>query len=443
MSSRSALTGALRRSRALIVVCVPLLGLSPIAMALGFFAGGETRSGSDSVAGQAAPAKVSLQLGATINVRLDVEVSTQTSHLLAPISARVVREVSVPEGVAIPLGVEVRGRIEKLIPSSTPTDRARIMLRFSRLEIPGEPSAPIQARVAQVENARETVLPNGMIQGVLASELPVSFIQKAAKKLGKSGSPAGEQAQQAQQSMLGKPDTSIVYPAGADLELVLEKPLELDRVFVSSTPGPPSPDDLASMERAIEERPARASSKDGKPGDPLNLVIIGSESEIRQAFEKAGWAEPEKASGKSVWEATRAIIGDVGYGKAPVSDLYLMGEKETLAFAKMLNTVAKRHHLRLWRTRAATSSGQEIWVGASTHDTGYDIRPGVISHAIDSDIDAERTKVGADLIVTGCVERLQLLTRSNPLTEGLTATGAEWKTDGRLLAMELKPGGGC
>jgi triphosphoribosyl-dephospho-CoA synthetase len=99
--------------------------------------------------------------------------------------------------------------------------------------------------------------------------------------------------------------------------------------------------------------------------------------------------------------------------------------------------------LRAWGTRATTSSGQEIWVGASTHDTGYYIRPGVIWHAIEYDIDAERTKVGANLIVTGCVERLQLLTRSNPLTEGLTVTGATWKTDGRLLAMELKPERGC
>jgi hypothetical protein len=65
MSFRSALTGALKRFRALFVVSVPFLGHSAITRAMGFFAGGETRFGSDSVAWQATPAKVSLQPGAT------------------------------------------------------------------------------------------------------------------------------------------------------------------------------------------------------------------------------------------------------------------------------------------------------------------------------------------------------------------------------------------
>jgi len=40
--------------------------------------------------------------------------------------------------------------------------------------------------------------------------------------------------------------------------------------------------------------------------------------------------------------------------------------------------------------------------------------------------------------VTRRVATLRLVTRPAPLSEGLTATGASWKTDGRLLAIELK-----
>ena len=105
----------------------------------------------------------------------------------------------------------------------------------------------------------------------------------------------------------------------------------------------------------------------------------------------------------------------------------------------MLNTVAKRHHLRLWRSDTRTADGRDIWLGAATHDNGYDVRPGVVSHAIDPDLDDERAKVAADLAVTGLVTTEQLVTRANPLSEGLTATGASWKTDGRLLAIQLKP----
>lgn len=45
---------------------------------------------------------------------------------------------------------------------------------------------------------------------------------------------------------------------------------------------------------------------------------------------------------------------------------------------------------------------------------------------------------GAGLIATGAVSRAELVTRPDPLSEGLTATGVTWKTDGCLLALELK-----
>jgi hypothetical protein len=138
-----------------------------------------------------------------------------------------------------------------------------------------------------------------------------------------------------------------------------------------------------------------------------------------------------------VWDTVRAVADNQGFGRAPVSDLYLFGHREDLAFEKGLNTFLKRHHLRLWRTAATTPGGREIWLGAATHDTGLDVHPGVVSHAIDPDLDAERAKVGADLRVTGRVAAEQLVTRPNPLRQGLTATGGTWKTDGQLLVIDL------
>jgi hypothetical protein len=53
----------------------------------------------------------------------------------------------------------------------------------------------------------------------------------------------------------------------------------------------------------------------------------------------------------------------------------------------------------------------------------------------------ERSKVGADLMAGGMVAAEQLVTRPNPLSEGKTATGGTWKTDGRMLVIELKTSG--
>ena len=132
------------------------------------------------------------------------------------------------------------------------------------------------------------------------------------------------------------------------------------------------------------------------------------------------------------------MASDNGYENAPVSQLYLYGRVEDLAFEKTLNTFLKRHHLRLWRTLVPAPDGREIWIGASTHDIGLDVHFGVVSHEIDPDLDVERAKVGADLMAGGLVSAERLVSRPNPLTEGKTATGGTWTTDGQLLLIELK-----
>lgn len=390
--------------------------------------------------GQAA--SVTLPAGSVLYLRLESAASTKTSHLREPVTARVVREVPASPNnaeIAIPVGAVVRGLVEKLVPSSSPTDRARLRLRFTRLEIPEQAPVALAVRVTEVENARESILADGTVQGVLASELPLTMLEDALEKLRKSRSDVGTEAQKAQEQALGKADTAIEFPAGTDLHVVLQKPLALERLFPSAVNAQLSSGVSASLERLLADVPQRASGKDGKPGDPLNLIVVGNADEIRRAFQEAGWAEAEKLSGKSLWETVRAVAANKGYKEAPVSQLYLFGRAEDLAFQKMLNTFAERHHLRLWRSAATTAEGREIWLGAATHDVGWDIRPGVVSHAIEPEIDREREKVGADFSVTGHVAAMRLVTRPNPLSEGLTATGAAWKTDGQLLAVELKP----
>ncbi|HKS95887.1 MAG TPA: LssY C-terminal domain-containing protein, partial [Terriglobia bacterium] len=273
------------------------------------------------------------------------------------------------------------------------------------------------------------------------SEIPVSRLEGVLGTLAKNNPEIGGEIQKASQRNLGQSDTAIVFPAGADLALVLDKPLAVERIFPPAVPGQFDSNVTAAVEQMLTEAPHRAESKDGKPGDPLNLVVIGSAGQIQKAFVAAGWLAAEVKNEKSIMRTVRAIAGDEGYGSAPVSQLYVYGRQEDLAFEKMLNTFTKRHHLRLWRTSKTTPEGREIWLGAATHDTGIDIHPGVVSHAIDPDLDAERSKVGADLEFTGLVSGEQLLTRSEPLSQGLTATGGTWKTDGRLLGIELKPGG--
>jgi hypothetical protein len=111
-----------------------------------------------------------------------------------------------------------------------------------------------------------------------------------------------------------------------------------------------------------------------------------------------------------------------------------------LAHAEPLAVVAQRHHLRLWKAPFQVD-GQELWVGAGTHDIGFerDQRNNGVTHKIDPDVDLERDFIGQSLQETGLVAKLSYVTPSKPNKEAKTATGGSFHSDGRLLVIHLMP----
>ena len=95
-----------------------------------------------------------------------------------------------------------------------------------------------------------------------------------------------------------------------------------------------------------------------------------------------------------------------------MSELTLFGRVQDygLAHAEPIQVVAQRHHLRLWKAPFKVE-GQELWVGAATHDIGFDRdqRNNGITHKIDPNIDDEREFVGRTLDETGLVAKLSYI----------------------------------
>jgi len=205
----------------------------------------------------AKPGSQSLPAGYALYLRLEAPISTTASHFHDVVKARIIREVGSANRVLIPLGAEVQGRIEKLIPSSSPTDRARLLIRYDKLIIPGNPAVTLAGHISEVENARENVLQDGTIQGVLTSDLPVSHLEDA---MGKVAGQDGELSKYGQKAF-GKSDTSINYEAGTDLTLVLDKPLSLAEMPPSGSFNqlpPVVPDAVARM---LQGAPQRAQER--------------------------------------------------------------------------------------------------------------------------------------------------------------------------------------
>jgi hypothetical protein len=290
-----------------------------------------------------------------------------------------------------------------------------------------------------VSNARETLLADGTIVGVLESEAPATLLSGVLQKLGQIDPSVNDQIQK---QKIGQVNAAIEFPAGTDIQFTLTEPLRLRRLVPSAGPGELPAGFRASVANVLADAPKRAVSKENKPGDPINLVFVGTAQEIEQAFRQAGWTEPKKKNDQSIWKTAVAVINNDGYNAAPVSDLYLFGRKEDLAFEKTLNTFNKRHHLRLWQSPASAPDGRPIWLAAATHDVGIEPYRGGVSHATDSNLDDERAQVGSDLYLGGAVQAAEFIAPPNPLSSGMTATGGAWHTDGRLFVLDLKSGVG-
>ncbi|MGO8788582.1 MAG: LssY C-terminal domain-containing protein [Terriglobia bacterium] len=386
---------------------------------------------------KAMPDGPTLPAGKVLYLHLQTAVSTKTSKEGQAVAASLAREVDVTGGIGIPFGATLNGTIAKCSQPTAADQRAELLLSFDSLTIPGEGKFPVKGHLSGVSNARETLTADGTIVGVLESETPASLLSGVLGKLGQMDTSINDQIQK---QKIGQVNTAIELPLGTDLQFTLTEPLSLKRLVPSGGPRELPAALRSSVENVLADAPKRAVSKANRPGDPINLVFVGTAQEIEQAFRQAGWNEPKKKNQQSIWKTAQAVINDDGYNAAPVSDLYVFGRKEDLAFEKTLDTFNKRHHLRLWQAATTAPDGRPIWLAAATHDIGIDVHPGVISHATDSDLDDERSQVGYDLYLGGSVQAAELVAPPSPLNSGVTATGGKWHTDGRLFVIDLKGG---
>ena len=164
---------------------------------------------------------------------------------------------------------------------------------------------------------------------------------------------------------------------------------------------------------------------DGLPGDPVNLVLIGTADQLRSAFKTAGWSEADRLGLASSWRMVVAFVLNSPYPTAPFSTLYLFGRGQDIGFQKAIDdSPRKRHHIRFWalaldhaeetvgtaafwlNTDRPPEDARVLWVGAGTRDTGFSLTRLTfqVTHATDDDTNAERDYIVAELMKHQVIE---------------------------------------
>lgn len=207
--------------------------------------------------------------------------------------------------------------------------------------------------------------------------------------------------------------------------------------------------------------PLYCVTPDGFASDPLNVGVIATRRQLIGAMEKAGWYLADRHNFRNVTRQVLSFVFDWPYKHAPVSNLYLFGRKQDVAFEiPIAGGSGSRHHVRFWATtyqegkrltvrsihwhhRSSHVFGDNLlWVGAASRDIGIaPVRHNFqLTHMIHPDTNQERETVVSRLRDAGLVQKTHGIKLDDPYRLANRALRGYLHTDGVMTIVHLKPG---
>lgn len=375
-----------------------------------------------------------LPYGSEIEVRLLHHIGSRISHLGDPVDAAIITPVYVRGTLLLPAGTLISGSIEHIdrLGLGLRHVAARLDLHFTQLKLADGEIVPIDARVASVENARESVRTDGAIIGIN----PTANFSTGVSALFTLSNLAEREFRL---PILGfkilaarSPDAEIAFGAGTEMLLRVTGNTEVAPP-VNQQPAVPllATSQIAAVQTILAALPAQQTNRGrNHPSDLVNVLLIGNREEVNRAFRASGWSVPESHGVMALYHMFHCAVERKSYSKLPMSNLKLNGSVPDAAFEKSLNTFARRHHIRLWYDPQSNA-----WLGAATEDVSYKMYKGHLTHATDKDIDNERAKIVNDLAFTGCVEKGALIPRAS--LKPAQDFGSSLLTDGDIAVLQL------
>jgi hypothetical protein len=372
------------------------------------------------------------------------------THFEAKVIGPVLRE-----GVDfLPSGSVVTGTVTKSasVRFGILRERAKLEVGFDGCRLPDGTALECTVSLEGVDNAREKA--NGdRIKGVLAASHPYSWlngwwyrpgtllVSRSAYGLTGAGgeiythfaaTPLGAAAVISSEMLLYRlPDPEIKFPTGTELLVRVQVPDDFA----------PSPEPLVPLSPELSEWVAAQPEEVYLPnkklaGDIIQLVFVGSREQVERAFLAAGWSTVQPLTRRSFTHMYSAFLAMKADPTAPIAPLVYRGNTATLSFQKTLNTVSKRHHIRIWPA-SFPGLDTQVWLAAATHDTTItvDEKRMSLTHRIDRFIDRERSTVVNDLSIAGCAGGIGSVPRPQAIRR--PGSGEPSVTDGNAAVLFL------
>ncbi len=197
--------------------------------------------------------------------------------------------------------------------------------------------------------------------------------------------------------------------------------------------------------------PRFVTSREGSYVDPVNIILIGTEKELKIAFEKIGWFKADNLNFKTSVKMIEKFLTNKAYPKAPFSSLFLFSRKQDIGFQQPVGgSPRRRHHVRFWgvdvdkiddpldikfwtEKRKIDINKCLNWIGAGSEDLGLGFTRFTfkVSHRVNHKVDNERKYI-LDLL-----KNKKLIGRITYYKPGKFRVG-KYVSDGRIAVAKLK-----
>jgi LssY C-terminus len=375
-----------------------------------------------------------LPAGTNLEARLSIATGSRISHPGDRIEATVIAPASVGARILVPDGSVLSGVIENVsrIGLGLKHTTAAIGYNFDALRLRDGETILIKSKVVEVETAKELVNVNGTVQGIHPMASLSSTLDFFAVPLLCVTPPVGAPVWAIKSLVAPPADPEIYLPAGT--EVILRLTARVNIPHANTQPlriAPFSLDEIAEIHDLLKNS-TQIARQGSHPSNLVNVLFFGSRQQMDRAFHAAGWSLADRKSPMSLYRMYYALTARVGYKRAPMNTLTLNGVPSAFEYQKNLDTVQKRHHVRLWKEPKRVN----VWLGTAAEDVAFRFEVTHWTHSSDPRIDNERAKVVDDLSFTGCIDRAALLTR-NSLDIQQAPKAARLITDGQIAALRL------
>jgi hypothetical protein len=351
-----------------------------------------------------------LPAGSALEVRLSSATGSRISHRGDPIEATIIAPVSVHGRILVPQGSILLGSIANAtaIGLGLKHSTASIAYAFHTLQLPGGAAIPVHPQLVEVETAKEHVDGLGTVHGIHPIVSLSSSLSFYTVPLLLVDPTIGTPVLAIKSLIAPSPNPEIRFPTGTELILRLTTAVPIPPLTTDFVPTKSfSPGNLTEIDHLLKNSAQRAYMGN-RPSDVVNVMLLGSRKQLDRAFHASGWLQAQRKSPISLYRMYHALTKRNGYPSAPMNTLTLNGAPSAFVHQKTLDTVQKRHHVRLWQYPQRA----DIWLGAAAEDVGFRFELTHWTHSTDPNIDSERAKVVNDLAFTGCVDAAALLPRA-------------------------------